>query len=178
MKARERRRGRALLCCAAVAATVALASGVTAQTATFDGLWVYDPAQSVSPHAAEGLQLRVKVAGSRISVSRFYPDVPQAGESYACAIDGGPGRSSRDGDPVTWKVRREGQSLVWRAERTVASRGTVKWTERWSLSRDGKTLTIDRSYQMSAETARAVPALAQIREVFRRQPAGRRGGRP
>jgi hypothetical protein len=156
---------------------VALCAAATfgfAQTPGFSGVWVYDATKSVSPYSTPlGLQLTVAADSKQVSVTRVRnPKNPATADKYTCTLDGAPTRTMHGDDPVTWTLHRDGNVLVWTAERLVKARNaTAKWTERWSLSPDGNTLTIDRVYSVPPEVARENPETGRIRETFTRQPS-------
>ena len=149
-----------------------------AQDKGFSGVWEYQPSKSIPPKP-EGLQLSVTAQPAHITVTRRYVMVPGSDETmpgteekYTCTTDGTPTRAARGPDTVTWTVRWQGQTLMWRAQFVrEADKASVDFTERWTLSADGRTLTIDRIYLVSAEVVAVTSN--QVREVFTRQRQGR-----
>ena len=152
-----------------------------AQNPRFSGVWSYDPARSIALQAKPvGLLLTVVADNEQVRVTRS-PDPmnPDIDERYVCSLDGKPCRSVRNGAPVSWSLHVDGSALAWSAERTLEPGSSVKWTERWSLSTDANTLTIDRAYgavlsqgrTLSPEVGRTHPEMGRVREVFTRQKA-------
>ena len=152
-----------------------------AQNPRFGGVWSYDPTRSIALQSKPvGLLLTVVADHKEVRVTRS-PDPMNRDidENYACSLDGKPCRSVRNGAPVSWSAHVDGSALVWSAERIMEAGSSVKWTERWSLSADGNTLTIDRVFgavllqgrTLSQEVARTNPEMGRVREVFIRQQA-------
>ena len=138
-----------------------LLGGLIGQTPTkpsdFSGVWVQNPAKStlmsVSP---QDVELSVVDSGAsvkvvrRLKASKMPSGVP--GETYTGTTDGKPSEERLADLLYSRRLAREGRDLVWRI--TMTRRGdsaTTTFSERWSLSEDGKMLTIFRTYRDGRE---------------------------
>ena len=161
-------------------ATVAFCIGAlapaTAQMLDFSGVWLYEPSKSETTYSKPvGRVLTVVDERTRVTVSRSRTGSPLIEEKYSCTTDGAATRAARGPDSVTWTLRREGQTLVWHGQLVrTADNASVGFTERWSLSADGNTLTVDRVYALSPEAAAIHPERSQMKEVFTKQPSRKR----
>ena len=138
----------------------ALIAQVPAKPPHFSGVWVQDPAKSalmdVSPRDVE---LSVVDSGKSVTVVRCLktsnPKIPAGwfeAETYTGTIDGKPSEQRIPDLHYSRLLAREGRDLVWRITLTRASdHGVTTFTERWSLSDDGNTLTILRTYRDGRE---------------------------
>jgi len=161
-----------------LAVTVAFCLGALApafaQTRDFSGVWLYEPSKSETAYSKPvGRILTVVDERSRVTVTLSKTGLPIAIEKYSCTTDGAATRAASGPESVTWTLRREGQTLVWHGVRT-ANNASIGFTERWSLSPDGNTLTVDRVYAVSPEAAATHPERSQIKEVFTKQPSRKR----
>jgi hypothetical protein len=130
-----------------------------AKPSDFSGVWVQDPAKSalmaVSPRDVE---LSVVDSGKSVKVVRSLktsnPKIPSgvAAETYTGTTDGKPSEQRIADMHYSRLLAREGRDLVWRITLTRTSDGgATAFSERWSLSDDGTTLTILRTYRGGRE---------------------------
>jgi hypothetical protein len=125
----------------------------------FNGVWVQDREKSalmdVSPRDVE---LSVVDSGKSVKVIRSLktsnPKIPsgRAAETYTGTTDGKPSEQRIADMHYSRVLAREGRELVWRITLTRTSDGAATiFGERWSLSDDGKILTIVRTYRGGRE---------------------------
>ena len=159
-----------VLSIAALLCALALTLPARAQTKNaFSGVWVLDASKSVLMDASRrDIELRVRDNGSSVRVAQPVATAKRLAEVvYECTTDGKPGEQRMSGVVYVRTLRREGRDLVWGVEMTrLADNATLKFSERWSLSADGLTLTIHRVYTATRE----------VIQVFARK-SGRTGGR-
>lgn len=111
----------------------------------FSGTWVLDPAQSVlHERGAREIELVVveDQSGVQITDRRGAREV-----EYGAAFDGQP-HERRTPDAVFVRVlRREGGALLFQITMTrLSDQASISYTERWSLSDAGRTLTVHTLY--------------------------------
>ena len=105
-----------------------------------------------------GFELSVADSGKRVDlVQSFKTSSPKApggvvSLTYSGTLDGKPSVDSLAGMNYSRLLAREGKDLVWRITMTRTSDGAATvYTERWSLSDGGDTLTIQRTYRGGRE---------------------------
>ena len=138
----------------------ALIAQAPAKPSDFSGVWVQDNAKSVLMAVSpRDVQLSVVDSGKGVKVVRSLrtsdPKIPGGwfeAEAYTGTTDGKPSEQRIPDLHYSRLLAREGRDLVWRITLTRASDGGVTtFSERWSLSDDGKTLTILRTYRDGRE---------------------------
>ncbi len=126
----------------------------------FSGLWVQDAAKSVlMDESRRDVELSVADSGKSVKVVRRLktsnPKIPGGwfdAETYTGTIDGKPSEQRLPDLTYSRLLAREGRDLVWRVTMTRASDGAATtFSERWSLSDEGITLTILRTYRDARE---------------------------
>ncbi len=123
-------------------------------TRAFTGTWVLDPARSVLYRGAGagGRELVVVDEPSTLHVTVLTPDSKHqytvVADKYAVATDGKPHEERIPGEGVYVRtLRREGGELVFQITFTrSADKASISYTERWSLSEEGRTLTVYTAY--------------------------------
>jgi hypothetical protein len=126
----------------------------------FSGKWVLDPAKSALMDASRrDVELTLVESENSIKViRRLKTSNPKiAGgwfdaETYTVATDGKPSEHRISDLQYSRVLAREGRELVWRVTLKRGSDGAATtFTERWSLSADGNTLTILTTYRTGRE---------------------------
>lgn len=142
---------------AGVVALVAFSAALAQQTAKadFTGVWTLDTAKSEGlPPTFKGQKLTVKHTGDRVEIeSKITLDEGDRSDTDAFTLDGkaadykpkGPGGLEGTGKrTATWSADGRGIDLNEAATfDTPMGSADVKITRKWSLSPDGKTLTIE-----------------------------------
>lgn len=148
--------------CSAVVPAVAYAQSAKSD---FSGTWVLQPGKSQGPVVPQSAQLVVTQAGKLLSYEQT--STSPAGTSVnkmSYHIDGtpsknstpGPGGASIDFNATTaW----DGPTLVITTTADLA--GGFKQVERWTMSADGKELTIVGDVAVSGQTATAKMSYAK-----------------
>ena len=131
----------------------------------FSGTWVQDNAKSVLM-AVSPRDVELSVVDSRKSVKvvrrlkSSNPKVPGSwfdAETYTGTTDGKPSEQRNPDMHYSRLLAREGRDLVWRITLTrVSDGGATTFSERWSLSADGNTLTILRTYRDGREVTQVL----------------------
>jgi len=138
----------------------ALITQAPVKPADFTGLWVQDNAKSVLMDISpRDVKLSVVDSGTNVKVVRSVktsnPKIPGGwfeAETYAGTTDGKPSEQRIPDLHYSRLLTREARDLVWRITLTRASDGgATTFSERWSLSDGGNTLTILRSYRGGRE---------------------------
>lgn len=129
-----------LLAIIAVGFLSTIAAGATTN---FSGTWKFDRARSdASPaNTPKKMSLKISQSGAQMSIWYYVTDNlgdHDWGSNYT--LDGKPNHNSWDGIEVKTSQEWSGDSLVFAVKRGVNS----QYKETWSLSPDGKTLTILR----------------------------------
>ena len=140
------------------------------KSSDFSGVWVKDNAKSVSFAASEPREVELSVvdSGKTVKVVRNIktsnPKVPGGwigAETYTGTNDGKPSEYRIPDLQYSRFLTRQSRDLVWRITLTrISDGGSTKFTERWSVSEDGNTMTILRTYRDGREAT----------EVFARKP--------
>lgn len=137
-----------------VAALLTLSAGAVLAQANFAGTWVLDPKQSQGVPDGVGMTMVVKQTGNRVEIET---DITTSQGQQKIAdlyiLDGketdykppvmGPG-AGKGRRTSTWTADRNGFDVTEKA--TIDGPdgpATVTATRKWSLSADGKTLTMD-----------------------------------
>jgi len=130
---------RKFLLLALVAATVGTASA-TAQS--YSGTWSLDPKRSVLEDGVDPVSLTGVVLDTAVTI-RVTVRRPDSEHSYSLRFDGTPGVETVGSDRYTRTVERDQGALVFRTQFVRGfDKGTVAYRERWTLSNDGRTLSI------------------------------------
>lgn len=137
-----------------VPALVTLLASVVLAQVNFAGTWVFDPKQSQGVPDGVGMTMVVKQTGNRVEIETDIT-TPQGAQKIAdlYILDGketdykppvmGPG-TGKGRRTSTWTADRKGFDVIEKA--TIDSpdgQGTISATRKWTLSADGKTLTMD-----------------------------------
>lgn len=137
-----------------VTALLALWAGAVLAQANFAGTWVFDP--KLSQGVPEGVEMTmvVKHTGDRVEIETDIT-TPQGQQKIADVyiLDGketdykpplmGPG-SGKGRRTSTWTADRKGFDVTEKATvETPDGPATISGTRKWTLSADGKTLTMD-----------------------------------
>jgi hypothetical protein len=111
----------------------------------FSGTWILDPARSALQGEDPGpVQMLVAEEPSRVRVTVRLPD---GGHTYTVTTDGKPSKEEYHGDLYVRTVRREKGALVFQTAFTrTADKASISYTERWSLSNGGSTLSVYRVF--------------------------------
>lgn len=120
-----------------------LSTIAAAATTNFSGTWKFDRARGdASPaNTPKKMSMKIKQSGERMSV--WYSVTDNLGDhdwGSNYTLDGKPNHNSWDGIEVKTSQEWNGDSLVFAVKRGTNS----QYKETWSLSPDGKTLTIVR----------------------------------
>jgi hypothetical protein len=129
----------------------------------FSGSWSLDPARSVlHPSAPRAVELDLVDRNAQVAVEFRHG---RAVDKYACTTDGKPCEQDvGGGDVYVRSLRRQDGALLWRVKMTRGSdHASIEYTERWSISDKGQTLTI---YQL-------FPGPREFIRVFARKSPGR-----
>jgi hypothetical protein len=133
-------------------------SGATVQTAPvpqrFSGTWVLDEGRSVLYAGQGGGALTYVVVDepSTVKVTQRRPDGENA---YSVPADGKPHDHAIEAGRFTHTLRREKGALVFQIAFTrAADKASISYTERWSLSDGGRTLTVYRVFPGGQEDLR------------------------
>lgn len=147
---------------AAIAVTLlaVLAAPAVAQESGFAGTWVLDPSEGVLSDARpRQVELDITDDGQTVTVTERIR-ASKKGPTYSCKSDGKPCQESLAGMTYIRVLRREAGALVWQIGMTRLADGAgIKWTERWSLTDEGRTMTLHRAF----------PGNREYLEVFRRR---------
>jgi hypothetical protein len=145
---------------AAVVLLGALVGAAGAQEPRFAGTWVLDPSEGVLSDARpREVELDITDDGQTVTVTERIR-ASKKGPTYSCKSDGKPCQESVAGMTYIRVLRREAGALVWQIGMTRLADGAgIKWTERWSLTDEGRTLTLHRAF----------PGDREYLEVFRRR---------
>jgi hypothetical protein len=130
----------------------------------FSGSWTLDPTRSVlHPSGARAIDLEVVDRAIEVAVEFRFRKVI---DKYACSTDGELCKQTvGGGDVYARSLRRQNGALLWRVKMTRASdQASIEYTERWSLSDEGETLTIDQLF----------PGPREIIQVFTRKSDSRK----
>jgi hypothetical protein len=129
--------------------------GAAPQTAAasqgFTGTWVLDEARSALYEGQGGGSLTFVIVDqtSTLKVTRRRPD---SEDSYSIPADGKPHEYTVPAGRYTRTLRRENGVLVFQISFTrAADKATLSFTERWSLSDGGRTLTVHSLFPGAAE---------------------------
>lgn len=155
MTRRGVRAGRLLaLCLGLAAAAFAQAKGhPQAETATaeshpnFTGTWVMNPEKSDwgGVEAPGSMRYVIRHTGGNLVLLSTQDSVTKRMEM---STDGQERMTEEDADSEIWaRVYWDGKTLVWEGRRKAKPAHQVEpahWTSRWSLSEDGKVLTVKR----------------------------------
>ena len=111
----------------------------------FAGTWVLDPARSVLYGGVKReLELVVVSGPSTIKVTERRPS---GEDEYSVTADGQPHEHTSAGGVFSRTLRREKGDLVFHVTMTrLADKASIRYTERWSLSDAGRTLTVYTAY--------------------------------
>jgi hypothetical protein len=136
-----------------IAIVVALFGGgmARAQGPAFTGRWTLDAARSVLHEAGtREVALAITDKGASVEVTQR---IRSAETHFSCTTDRKPCESTtRAGDTYSRRLRRENGMLVWEITMTrAADKASITYTERWSLSDEGRTLTVHRVYPTGRE---------------------------
>ncbi len=138
----------------------ALVAQAPAKPADFSGAWLQDNAKSVLMDVSrQDVELSVVDSGKSVKVVRRLktsnPKIPGGwfeAETYTGTTDGKPSEQRLPDLHYSRILAREGRDLTWRITMSRASDGSATtFGERWSLSDDGNTLTILRTYRDGRE---------------------------
>jgi hypothetical protein len=141
----------------------ALSAGPSAaQTPRFGGTWIQDAAKSVLMGAsAQHVELTIVEGATNIRVRRQIGTATGA-EEFSGTTDGKPNEQRTGGSVYVRTLRREGRDLLWQIRMTrLSDNATITFSERWSVSDDGQTLTVHRMY----------PNAKEVLQVFARKAA-------
>jgi len=145
--------------------TIAIILGVLAQSVgkmsaekSFGGTWILEPSRGVLSDARpRDVQLSLADGGQTVTVTERIPG--KKDDQFSCSSDGKPCEQRKSSSVYRRVLKRESGVLVWQNSMTLlADNASISWTERWSLSEDGKTLTRHKVY----------PGNREFLEVFRR----------
>lgn len=137
-----------------VAAVIgALVVQAPAALSGFNGVWVLDAKRSALMNPDRpGFELSIADTGKSVKATQSFKNPKAPGgavpHTYAGTLDGRPTEDTLAGLVHSRLVTREGSELVWqvRLTRTADNVSTI-FSERWSVSGDGETLTIRRVYR-------------------------------
>lgn len=133
-------------------ATVAVAA---AAKANFSGTWVLDAAKSAGLRGPSSVTMTVKQDGDKLDVTRKITD--QQGDrttSDTYTADGKEGEFTMQMGPNSQKGKRtvkwsaDGSTLEIKETASIERQGQtfdIQTVSKWSLSADGKTLTVDQT---------------------------------
>jgi hypothetical protein len=130
----------------------------------FSGSWTLDPTRSVlHPSGARAIDLEVVDRAIEVAVEFRFRKVI---DKYACSTDGELCKQTvGGGDVYARSLRRQNGALLWRVKMTRASdQASIEYTERWSLSDEGETLTIDQLFPGSREIIQVFTRKSDSRE--------------
>jgi hypothetical protein len=117
----------------------------------FSGTWDLDEGQSVL-YAGQGGGTLTLVVVDQSSVVRLTRRRPGTELSYSLPADGKAHKQTLDVGEFTRTLHRENGALVFQISFTRAlDKATISYTERWSLSDGGHTLTVDTVFSNGAE---------------------------
>lgn len=116
-----------------------------AAPASFGGTWTLDSSRSVLyGGGARQLELVVREDATGVKVTERRS---AAEDSYSVLFDGKPHEHVASGGRYVRSVRRDADGLVFQVTMTrLADNASISYTERWSVSDRGKTLTIYTAY--------------------------------
>ena len=111
----------------------------------FSGTWILDPSRSaLYPGGARELELIVVDDRSTIQLTERRPSRE---DQYSLPLDGKPHEHTAGGARYTRTLRRDNGVLLWTVTMIrIADNASISYTERWSLSDGGRTLTIYSAY--------------------------------
>src|SRR5690349_10055529 len=126
----------------------------------FSGMWILDTAKSQAPMLPKAAQLFVSQADNLLSVEHTVTNTPGATQvnKLIYHIDGSPSKNTTpvaNGASIEFNTTTEwsGRTLVLTT--TSDFSGGLKQVERWTLSPDGKHLTVLGDISLSGKTATA-----------------------
>lgn len=130
----------------------------TARPPTFSGTWSLDPSKSLLVEgSSQDIELVVDERPTSVAVTQR---TPRSQEKYSGTLDGTPREEREPSSIYVRTLRRENGALLWQVKMTrVADQASISFSERWTLSSDGNTLTIVRNY----------PGPRQVLKVFLRK---------
>lgn len=129
---------------------------------SFSGTWVLDPKASVLVDGGmQELELVIAEDHKTIRVSQRFRGTEAR---YSCTMDGkSTDQVTSGGSVYARSVQRETRTLVWQIKMTRgADKASIAYSERWSLSDEGRILTIHRVY----------PRGREVLQVFNRKHEG------
>lgn len=111
----------------------------------FGGTWALDSARSVLYGGVKReLELAVAIRSATMTVRERRPS---AEDEYSVIADGRPHEHTVAGAVFSRTVRRETDDLVFHVTMTrLADKASIRYTERWTISDAGRTLTIHTEY--------------------------------
>lgn len=110
-----------------------------------------DPSRSVLHEAGtREIELTIVDKGSTIDVTQR---IRRGEDRLSCTTDSKPcGNTTRGGDVYSRRLRRDNEALVWQITMTrAADKASITFTERWTLSDEGRTLKVHRVYPTGQE---------------------------
>ncbi len=111
----------------------------------FSGTWVLDPARSVL-YGGTKRELELVVVEDRSSV-KVTERRPSGEDEYSVLFDGKPHEHTIAGGLFSRTLQRDNGMLLFQITMTrLADKASVSYTERWSLSDGGRTLTVYSAY--------------------------------
>ena len=132
-------------------AVAILGSTAVGQQSGFTGTWALDPARSVLHESGTSeIELAIGDKGASVDVAQR---IRSAEIHFTCTTDRKPCENkTRAGDSYRRRLRRENGALVWEITMTRAvDKASITYTERWSLSDEGRTLSVHRVYPTGRE---------------------------
>lgn len=137
---------------------VPLAGASVAAESPFSGTWVLDPSKGVLSDARpRDIQLSLADDGQTVTVTERIPG--KKDDRFTCRSDAKPCEQRKSSSVYRRVLKREPGTLVWQNSMTrLADDASISWTERWSLSDDGRTLTVHKVF----------PGNREFLEIFRR----------
>lgn len=111
----------------------------------FGGTWVLDPKRSVLYGGVKReLELVIVLGSSTIKITERRPG---GEDEYSVTADGQPYEHTVAAAVFSRTVRREKGDLAFHVKMTrLADKASIRYTERWSVSEGGRTLTIHTEY--------------------------------
>ena len=124
----------------------------------FAGTWVLDPARGVlNDSRPREIRLSLEDDGQTVTVTERIPG--KRDDRFVCRSDGTPSEQRKPGSVYRRVLRRESGALLWQNTMTrVGDDASISWSERWSMSEDGRLLTIHKRY----------PGNREFLEIYRR----------
>ncbi len=129
-----------------------------AAQSSFGGTWILDPSRGVLHDGRpRDVQLILVDDGQTVTVTERIPG--KKDDEFSCRTGAKPCEQKKSSSVYRRVLKRESGALIWQNSMTrLGDDASISWTERWSVSDAGRTLTVHKMY----------PGNREFLEVFKR----------